>query len=40
MPLEMKLIFECMEIVLEAAQTGSRGVKSVIDVRAAAGCIT
>lgn len=32
MLLEMKLVFECVEVVLEAAQTGSRGVKSVIDV--------
>lgn len=33
MPLEMKLVFECMEVVLEAAQRGSRGVKSVTDVQ-------
>lgn len=29
----MKLVFECMEVVLEAAQTDSRGVRSVIDVQ-------
>lgn len=28
----MKLVFGCMEVVLDAAQTGSRGVRSVIDV--------
>lgn len=33
MPLEIKLVFECMEVVLEAAQTGSRGIKSVIDIQ-------
>lgn len=33
MSLERKLVFECMEVVLEAAQTGSRGVKNVIDVQ-------
>lgn len=32
MPLEMKLVFQCMEVVLEAAETGSTGDKRVIDV--------
>ena len=28
----MKLVFQCMEVVLEAAQAGSTGAKRVIDV--------
>lgn len=32
LPLEMKLVFQCMEVVLEAAQTGSTGNKCVIDI--------
>lgn len=33
MLLEMKLVFQCMEVVLEAAQTGSTGDKHMIDVQ-------